>query len=116
MGSERESDKFYIELIGLKKTRSFTVDKTLSEQFFGVPEDIKVVRYSNEHADIEVFIDEKRDSNVRNPFTHLCFTVENRDIFVKKAKKLGYKVTQVSREPEGYYLFIEDGFNLYEIK
>ena len=34
--NERDSDEFFIELLGLKKIRAFTVSADLMEKFWGV--------------------------------------------------------------------------------
>lgn len=115
--SEVNSDKFYMNLLKLKKVKSFTVSKDLMTQFFGVNRDQQIVRYSNEKLDIEVFIINENEKSL-DTFTHACIIVEERDKLVDDAKNLGFQVIKVPREGStNYYLFIKDDFgNLFEIK
>lgn len=117
LNSEEESDKFFIELLKLQKTRDFTVPAKLMEKFFEVNRDQKILRYEKENMAAEVFITED-ESKRKDLFTHVCLEVNDRDEIVSKGHKLGYKVIKIPRETnDSYYLFIQDGFgNIYEIK
>lgn len=115
--SEEESDKFFVDLLGLKKSRSFIVSKDKMEQFFGVSKEQDVIRYENANISVEVFVT-KDNSKARDIFTHSCLLVNNRDELVNKAKTMNFPVIKVPRtDSNSYYLFIKDNWeNLYEIK
>ena len=115
--SEEEADKFFIDLLGLKKVRSKSVPADLMEKFFGVKKEQKFVVYGKNDANFEVFITNDK-SKAKDVFTHSCLVIENRDEFVNKAFSMGFNVVKVLRKNgSGYYLFIKDSFqNLYEIK
>lgn len=115
--SKQDADKFFVEFLGLKKTRSFIVSTDLMEQFFGVKKEQQIERYGNNDVSFEVFITND-DQKTNDIFTHSCLLLENRDVFAEKALSLGFSVIKVPRkESEGYYLFIKDSFhNLYEIR
>jgi catechol 2,3-dioxygenase-like lactoylglutathione lyase family enzyme len=115
--SEEDSDKFFVDLLGLKKSRSFIVSTDKMEQFFGVSKEQDVIRYENANISVEVFITDD-DSKVGDIFTHSCLLVDNRDELVRKAREMEFQVIQVPRtDSDSYYLFIRDNFNnLYEIK
>ncbi|MFW9771677.1 MAG: VOC family protein [Promethearchaeota archaeon] len=115
--SEEESDKFFVSLLGLKKDKVFTVSKNLMEKFFGIKKDQQIIRYSSEKVNIEAFITNKKNK-IKGKFTHICFSIEDRNHFLSKAEKMMYKVIRVAREgSDNYYLFVKDAFgNLYEIK
>jgi len=115
--NEKESDRFFTKLLGLEKTRAFTVPTDLTEKFFGVSREQKILRYEKGSLSFEVFITND-DSKARDKFTHSCLLIENRDDFVNRATSMGYDIIKVPRkEGVGYYLFIKDSFqNLYEIK
>jgi hypothetical protein len=114
---EEDSDKFFINLLGLKKSRSFVVSKDKMEQFFGVSKEQDVIRYESSHMSVEVFLT-KDDTKARDIFTHSCLLVSNRDELVDKAKKMNFPVIKVPRtDSDSYYLFLKDNYNnLYEIK
>ncbi|MFX1487854.1 MAG: VOC family protein [Promethearchaeota archaeon] len=115
--SEEESDRFFVELLGLKKTQSKSVSNDLMEKFFGVKKEHKYVVYEDENSKFEVFITDDR-SRARDVFTHCCILIENRDEFLNKAISMGFESVKVLRQDgNGYYLFIKDSFqNLYEVK
>ena len=86
--SEEESDRFFIELLGLEQIRNFSVSEELMEKFFEIKKEQQIIRYSNENLDIEVFIT-KDDSKSSDNFTHVCLVIQDRDKFVEKAKEMG---------------------------
>lgn len=115
--NEKDSNKFFIDLLGLEKIRSFTVSADLMEKFFGVSKLQKIVRYEKGSLSFEVFITDDK-SKASDIFTHSCLLIDKQDEFVDKATSMGFEVIKVPRKDNnGYYLFIKDSFhNLYEIK
>ena len=115
--SEQDADKFFSELLGLKKTRSFSISADLNEQFFGLKQEQQILRYGNGDLNFEVFITGNTEL-AKDIFSHPCVVIDKRDEFLNKALTLGFPVIKVPRkDSEGYYLFIKDLFdNLYEIK
>ncbi len=115
--SEVSSDDFFVNLLDLRKTRSFNVSADLMEQFFDVKKEQKIIRYENDEVSFEVFITDNT-SKSKDIFTHVCLVVEDRDEFLNKALSMGYPTIKVPRKDgNGYYLFIKDTYgNLYEIK
>ncbi|MFW9942986.1 MAG: VOC family protein [Candidatus Thorarchaeota archaeon] len=115
--SEEEADKFFIDLLGLKKTRSKSVSEDLMKKFFNVSRDCKFIIYGNKDSNFEVFITND-NSRAKDVYTHSCLLIEHRDDFVDKASSMGYDLVKVPRkDSDAYYLFIRDSFrNLYEIK
>ena len=115
--SEVESNKFFVDLLGLKKSRSFNVSKDKMERFFGVSKEQNVIRYEGSHLSVEVFVTND-DSKARDIYTHSCLLVNNRDALVDKAKALNFPIIKVPRsDSDSYYLFIKDNWNnIYEIK
>ena len=115
--SESDSDKFFMNLLNLRKERSFVVSDDLMEQFFGIRREQKIVRYGNDDVSVETFITED-SSSCLDKFTHICLKVKDREEIIEKAKKFDFKVIKVPRKnKEGYYLFLKDRFgNIYEIK
>ncbi len=115
--NEEDSDRFFIELLAMKKERAFVVSDDLMEQFFGVRKEQKIVRYGNDEVSVEAFITND-NSKVIDKFTHICLIIEEREKFMEKAKELNFEVKKVPRKnTDGFYLFLKDHFgNLYEIK
>jgi len=115
--NEEDSDRFFIELLDMKKERAFAVSEDLMEQFFGVRKEQKIVRYGNDDVSVEAFIT-NNNSKVIDKFTHICLIIEGREKLIEKAKQLNFEVIKVPRKnTDGFYLFLKDHFgNLYEIK
>lgn len=115
--TEEQADRFFIELLGLNKTRAFSVAAELTREFFRVEREIRVIRYSNGVLDVEVFVTED-DSCSKDLYTHSCLVVEDRDAFENRARSMGLDTTHVPKKgSDSYYLFIKDFFgNIYEIK
>ena len=115
--SETESDKFFMHLLQLKKTRSFTVNSELSEKFFGIKKEQSIIHYSDDNMDVEVFITND-ETKAKDIYTHVCLSVGNKEKVLEKAELLGFYVIKVPRnDVTSYYSFIKDHFgNLYEIK
>lgn len=116
--SVEESDKFFMDLLGLNKIREFIVSEDLMEKFFHVRKDQQVIRYSNQELSAEIFITEKGVNHAKDTFSHTCLLIENRDLLIEKANLLGFEVIKVTREgSDNYYLFIRGASgNLFEIK
>ena len=115
--SEEKADKFFNNLLGLKKVRSFVVSDDLMEQFFKTKREQKIVRYENEVLSVEAFITND-NSQTCDKFTHTCLVIEDRIGLIERAKKLNIEVIQVPRkDSENFYLFLKDSYgNLFEIK
>jgi len=115
--SEEKADKFFIELLDMKKERDFVVSDDLMEKFFGVKKEQRVLRYENEDLSVEVFITNDKNQAL-DRFTHTCLVVEDRIRLIERANKLNIEVIQVPRKnSDGFYLFLKDFYgNLFEIK
>ncbi|MFW9898543.1 MAG: VOC family protein [Candidatus Thorarchaeota archaeon] len=115
--SIEDSDRFFTELLGLKKIKTFSVSAELMEKFFRINKEFVFVRYQNDNLGVEVIITNDNSKSIDN-FTHSCLIVDNRDEFVNISSSMGYTTIKVPRkESEGYFLFVKDSFgNLYEVK
>jgi catechol 2,3-dioxygenase-like lactoylglutathione lyase family enzyme len=115
--NEKDSDKFFKNLLGLEKTRSFKVSPDLMEKFFGVKKEQHIIRYENSALSFEIFIT-RDDSKSEDIYSHVCLSMQDKESFVEKASNLGFSTIKVPRKnAEGYYYFVKDSFqNLYEIK
>ena len=115
--SETDADRFFIDLLGMKKTRSLSISADLTKQFFGINKEQKIIRYSSQNLEMEVFITNDT-SKARDIFTHSCLSTENWENLINKASSMGFTVIKIPRkESNMYYLFIKDSFgNIYEIK
>ena len=115
--SIEDSDKFFSELLGLKKIKDFLLPLDLSSKFFGVNKEQRIVRYSNDNIVAEIFVTDD-NSKAKDIFTHPCIIIDNREKLIEKATSMGFPIIKALRKDrDDYILFIKDFFgNLYEIK
>ena len=115
--SEEMADEFFINLLELKKVRSFVVSDDLMEQFFNIKKEQRVIRYESEDLRVEAFITDDKNQAL-DRFTHTCLIIEDRIKLIERAKKLNFEVIKVPRKnSDGFYLFLKDSYgNLFEIK
>ena len=111
---ESDIQAFYKELLGLKEVKKFDLYKELSEKLFGISNTVPVTHLSSDNLLIELFLTDKKQNPVYN---HICISVQNRDNIIKKAKSMGFSVTNIKRESRDDLLFIKDkSGNIFEIK
>jgi catechol 2,3-dioxygenase-like lactoylglutathione lyase family enzyme len=115
--TEEQADAFFGKLLGMEKTRTFTIPAEIMDELFGAEGEVRVVRYAGDALDAEVFITGD-DSRVADRFTHLCLTVDDREALAARAESMGFSVKRARKKGgDGYVLFVEDFFgNRYEIK
>lgn len=112
--SEVESDRFFMELLGLEKIKNKTVSKDLSNGLFNLEREFQVIDYGNEDVKFEVFID-KSLSAPELAVGHTCLETGDRDEFLSKAEKMGYQVRRMAKG-EKVVVFVKDSNNnLFEI-
>ncbi len=114
INEERDIQDFYKDLLGLKEVKKFDLYKDLSEKLFGISTPVSVTLLSSNDFFIELFLTDKKQNPVYN---HICISVQNRDNIIKKAKSMGFSVTNIKRESRDGILFIKDNSgNIFEIK
>lgn len=114
--SEEKSDKFYEELLNLKKKGSKILSSELSKQIFNLDSEYKMINYIDNDIQFEIFINpEKRV--FENKIEHICLKVDNFDAFIEKCRASGIKVKQIPKTDSSLITFISDyDGNLFEIK
>jgi len=114
-GSERNADKFFEELLGLKKAEPKTLPAALSQALFDVNSDLIVINYLNDYAHFEIFISGAYKSS-RRPIQHVCLEVDDLPSFLQKCRRLDVQILQIRKE-DSQLTFISDyDGNLFEIK
>ena len=95
INEERDIDAFYKDLLGLNEERRFELYEDLSEILFGTGDRVSVTLLSGDDLNMELFLTEKKQTPIYN---HICISVGNRDDIMKKAKSMGFPVTQIERD------------------
>lgn len=109
----KSAETFFVKILGLKFKKSFSLSKDLSENIFGISEDITVDVYANNESYFEVFI---TDQTTKYRYEHVCIEIKSESKFIDKCEKYGLKPIIVKRDLKTL-LFIKDfSGNLYEVK
>jgi catechol 2,3-dioxygenase-like lactoylglutathione lyase family enzyme len=113
--SEKNSDKFFMDLLGLEKLEPKTLPASLSQALFHVNADLKVINYTSDHAHFEIFIGAPEESCGR-PIEHVCLDVDDLAAFLQKCRSLKVSVLQVPKGDSLLTFIRDDDNNLFEIR
>ena len=113
--SEKNADRFYAGILGLKRVKTSKAGKDLIRQIFDTPLECHFIFYGNENLGVEVFII-PQNTEKGSHFEHLCLEVENRDKFILKCRNNDLEVREIPKG-DAMLVFIKDyDGNLFEIK
>ncbi len=114
-GSEKNADKFFGELLGLRKAEPKTLPAALSQALFDINSDLIVINYLNDYSHFEIFISGAHKSSQR-PIRHVCLEVDDLPSFLQKCRRLDVQIFQIPKG-DSQLTFISDyDGNLFEIK
>ena len=114
-GSEKNSDKFFGELLGLEKMEPKTLPAALSQALFNVKAELKVLNYESDQAHFEIFIGAPEKRGVK-PIEHVCLEVDDLAAFLQKCRSLKVNILQVPKGDTLLTFINDDDGNLFEIK
>jgi len=113
--SEKNSDRFYKDLLRLEKLEARSLPSSLSKAIFNVDSPLIMINYHNEEVHFEIFITANSKRGV-NPIAHVCIEIDNLETFLRKCDDLKVEVSRVPRG-DRILTFIRDfDGNLFEIK
>jgi len=113
--SEERANRFYADLLGLKRAEPKILAAELCRALFGIDRELTVINYVGESARFEIFLCDALPAPAR-PVEHACIAVENLSEFLKKCDVLHVEVIRVPRG-ESLITFIKDADgHLFEIK
>jgi catechol 2,3-dioxygenase-like lactoylglutathione lyase family enzyme len=115
--SEEQANRFFVELLGLTRTRTASVPAEMMRDLFGIERETPMLRYGSEGIDVEVFVTGD-ESRALDTYTHCCLVVDDREAFCQRARSMGLGVIRVLKKSGGgEVVFVSDFFgNRYEIK
>jgi catechol 2,3-dioxygenase-like lactoylglutathione lyase family enzyme len=123
--SEENADKFFRDLLGLRKAAPKELSSSLARAIFNIDSDFSMINYLDESVRFEIFVktgeiltasEDANGTGGNRRIDHVCLSVEDFREFLEKCRAMGIGVTQV---PKGDYVvtFISDyDGNLFEIK
>jgi len=113
--SEKNSEKFYESLLGLKKSEPKTLPPALAKAIFGVDAELQIINYRNENVHFEIFIS-SQSINSSGQIEHVCLEVDDLQSFLKKCGHLGIDVSQIPKGDRTLTFIRDFDGNLFEIK
>lgn len=113
--SEEKTDKFYLNLLGLKKSEPKALPAEISAAIFGINSELTMINYVGESAHFEIFVYRDHQSSPGR-IDHVCLEVGDLEGFLQKCRKSGVDIIQIPKG-ESLITFIKDfDGNLFEIK
>ncbi len=113
--SLEKAEKFYGELLGLKRSELKTIDQATARTLFGQDKEITYFSYFNESLSLELFLMKQQAVPLPAP-AHVSLEVENLEELLKRSVSSGVMVKTLFRG-EKRIVFISDfDGNLFEIK
>jgi len=113
--SEESADRFYQDVLGLEKTRSFVLSAELSRGLFGFDQSFQVITYLKHDVCFEVFVIE--GAAVMAPqFHHAALEVEDRKKFMARCREMQVQIMEIPKEGKVITMIRDFDGNLFEIK
>ena len=112
--NEEQVLKFYVDFLGLEKTKESFLAPALSEQLFSVSKELKVSVVENEGIKIEVFISDFQPENPN--FTHFAVMVDSLSELTERAKQFDAKVIIGKHKDKTVYFLKDFSGNIIEVK
>jgi catechol 2,3-dioxygenase-like lactoylglutathione lyase family enzyme len=113
--SEKNSDKFFKNLLGLEKSEPKTLPRALSKAIFGIDSELQIINYLDEYVHFEIFICSHSMNRVRQ-IEHVCLEADDLQGFLKKCRNLGVEVSQIPKGDRTLTFIRDFDGNLFEIK
>jgi len=109
----KEIEKFYSNILGMKRIKNFVLRKDLASTIFKIDEEINVFLLQKDKVVFEIFI---TTVSKKQTFDHVCISINNREKFINKVIKSGYKVIRIEREFFDLIFVKDKDENIFEIK
>ena len=118
--TEENADRFYMEVLGLKKGNKKTIPAALSSQLFKVNSELKIINYACDNIHVEIFIRDAHHAETAKAqadrIDHVCLAVDNLEAFLETCRKMRVVIARVPKG-DAIITFIQDyDGNLFEIK
>lgn len=109
----KEIKPFYIELLGFKLIREYTLDEALAKRIFNINKSSKAFYLEGHDIALELFIEENPK---QDKFDHWCLSFPDRELFIKRAIEQNASIFRIPRDSHDL-IFIKDASkNTFEIK
>ena len=113
--SEDNADKFYRDLLGLKKSEPKTLSSDLSHAIFNTDAKLQMINYMDENSHFEIFVADQVDMP-RDPIAHQCLEVGDLPEFLDNCRAIGVEVALIPKGDKTLTFINDFDGNLFEIK
>jgi len=114
--SEKSSDRFYMELLGLKKSVPKILSTELVRAIFNIESEMTVINYAGEKVRFEIFIADPGNAPDAIPLPHVCLEVKAIDGLIEKCRTMGFEVILAPKGDRILTFILDHDRNLFEIK
>lgn len=108
-----EIKQFYHGVLGMNEIRSFSLDKLLVRDIFGIEETTTVVQVQKDKLLLEIFITPEQCDH---HFSHICISTTQREEMVQRAIQQSYKCIRLKRQKSDMIFISDHSGNLFEVK
>ncbi len=108
-----EIQHFYVNLLGFKLIREFTISADLATKIFNIKESSQAFYLEGHGLALELFIDKNEK---QNNFNHWCLSFTDREAFIKKAKEQRATIIRIYRDSHDLIFIKDANENIFEIK
>jgi len=112
--SEERADRFYLDILGLRKAAPKTVEASLSLALFNLNFPLTYISYYNDNLRFEIFI--LPESQLQFSPTHVCLEVKDRESLLAKCLATGLPVKRLTKEGKEIVFISDCDGHLFEIK
>ncbi len=113
--SEENADRFYRDLLGFERTRSYTVPAELSSGLFGFDRGYVAITYQRSGMAFEVFVIEG-GAICRPHVHHVGLEVEDQEGFLERCREMQVQIREVPKGGRIITMIRDFDGNLFEIK
>jgi len=113
--TEDNADKFYRDLLGLKKSEPKILPPDLAKAIFNLDAELQMINYMNDHIHFEIFIADQSSTSPR-PIEHLCLEVDDLTGFIEKCRRMQAEVALIPKGDKTLTFIKDFDGNLFEIK
>jgi catechol 2,3-dioxygenase-like lactoylglutathione lyase family enzyme len=112
--SEKKSDRFYSNLIGLEKSDPKILPESLSKAIFNVDSELVMINYKGKQVHFEIFITDQ-SMHYGRKIEHVCLEVGNINDFLKRCRDLDIEISQIPKGDRTLTFIRDFDGNLFEI-
>lgn len=116
--SQEEADRFFVDLLGLTRTRSRDLPPEIAVAVFQFTEPCTMIDYEGSGLRFEVFVPTAgmRPLAAVSDYRHVCLQVPDREAFLARAAANDCEVRRFARDGRDVAFLADGDGNLFEIQ